>query len=274
MDPDDRVQTKSADRDVERRQRAEHAHPVERSATSSCASRSAACSNVSPGSTTPPGSETWPPCRSALGPHGQDDVRRRHDPEETAETAKIAEKIVLSDLRGLAGFFCSWLVERPASRPAALRTRAALNPAAPFARGIGASRACAAGPGSGNRNAGLEAAHRVGERHRGARSGVITERSSCRCSCSAARDRTSAVIGLDHFAGDERVAGVVWMQSVARVVRRDVAARVAHQIDDGDRRDASGLTTVLVMPTAARCAAWRCASDAPARKGSPAALGR
>ena len=31
--------------------------------TSSCASRSAACSNVSPSSTTPPGSDTCPPCR-------------------------------------------------------------------------------------------------------------------------------------------------------------------------------------------------------------------
>jgi len=34
------------------------------------------------------------------------------------------------------------------------------------------------------------------------------------------------------FGGDERVPGVVWMEAVGRIVRRDVRARVAHQIDD------------------------------------------
>ena len=38
-------------------------------------------------------------------------------------------------------------------RPAALRTRSALNPGAHLRRGITAIRACAAGPGSGDRNA-------------------------------------------------------------------------------------------------------------------------
>ncbi|PYR38592.1 MAG: hypothetical protein DMF93_15850 [Acidobacteria bacterium] len=38
--------------------------------------------------------------------------------------------------------------------------------------------------------------------------------------------------------------------------------------------EASGLTTVRVIPTAARCAAWRCASGAAARYGIPAGFGR
>ena len=58
---DDRVQPESADRDVDRRERArESEDPALSREISSCASRSAACSNASPGSMTPPGSDTWP----------------------------------------------------------------------------------------------------------------------------------------------------------------------------------------------------------------------
>src|SRR6185295_16888574 len=38
-------------------------------------------------------------------------------------------------------------------------------------------------------------------------------------------------------------------------------------------RAVSLLTTVVVIPTAARCAAWRCASDAVARNGRAARFG-
>ena len=63
------------------------------------------------------------------------------------------------------------------------------------------------------------------------------------------------------------------MKPVRRVVRRQVHARSHITSITMTFCATSGLTTVLVMPTAARCAAWRWASGAPARNGKPARFG-
>ena len=112
------------------------------SATSSCASRSAARSNVSPGSTTPPGSDTCPPCRSSLW-------------DRTVSTMCAASAMV-----SVSNWFFSACSARSAfrrsrggpgntrSNPAALRMRAGLRCDGHALRGTGAIPACAFGPGS------------------------------------------------------------------------------------------------------------------------------
>ena len=118
-DRDHRMETEAADRNVDGVSEPRIRASALGSAISSCASRSAACSNVSPGSTTPPGNEICPPWRpSVSGSNGQHDMRAIVDRKDQQQARRMANPGGIESL-------------------------------GPLRRGCGASTACAAAPGRG-----------------------------------------------------------------------------------------------------------------------------